>query len=35
MRKLGFRHVRDLLIPAGPVTQEFLGSQYEILVQRN
>lgn len=31
MRKLGFRHLEDLMIPAGPVTQSFLASRYEIL----
>jgi RimJ/RimL family protein N-acetyltransferase len=32
MQKLGFRHLQDYVIAAGPVTQEFLASQYEIVV---
>jgi RimJ/RimL family protein N-acetyltransferase len=32
MRKIGFRHVKDFLLAAGPVTHEFPASQYEIIV---
>ena len=32
MRKLGFRHLKDFLLPAGPVTKEFMASQYEIIL---
>jgi RimJ/RimL family protein N-acetyltransferase len=32
MRNLGFRHIQDYGLAAGPVTQEMLVSQYEILV---
>jgi len=31
MRKLGFRHIQDYLLAAGPATQEMFVSQYEIL----
>jgi RimJ/RimL family protein N-acetyltransferase len=30
MRKLGFRHLKDFLLEAGPLTQEFQASRYEI-----
>ena len=30
MRKLGFKYLKDYLLPAGPVTQEMQVSQYEI-----
>lgn len=31
MRKLGFAHQKDYVVPAGPFTQEMLVSQYEIV----
>ncbi len=32
MRKLGFKHLQDYMLAAGPVTQEMMASQYEIVV---
>jgi len=34
MRKLGFRYVKNYLLPAGPVTQEMIVSQYEIQLEK-